>query len=259
MGGVPSANNNIGNMAYTFFVGAVAVQGTIWASTTQFGSTVSMSGRCSMFNCDLRGTVSFTNEANDNNTISLDTCLTNGITFNLSSTLGGSLCGIGASNTNLDSCTFNYSGVAINLFNLDAASAQSLWQHGATLTGTLSFVGPSTMAGKNGTGATNNIGSNLLTFKSPIQQIRANATLTLVTPGTDGNAVLNVIYTDTLGVSRTKSVTSALNIAGAAGDEVQGSLVFTQNGSTQFNYSVTGIVTPGALSYNYKITLEPAQ
>ncbi len=97
-----------------------------------------------------------------------------------------------------------------------------------------------------------------LGFKNPLPQLRANATLTLVTPGTVGLAILNIIYTDSLGVSRTKAVTPTLNIAGAAGDEAQGSFLFTQDGSTQFQYSVTGITTPGALSYNLCVSLEPA-
>jgi hypothetical protein len=34
--------------------------------------------------------------------------------------------------------------------------------------------------------------------------------------------------------------------------------VFTQNGAAVVSYSVTGIVTPGALSYNATVSIDPA-
>jgi hypothetical protein len=257
LGGVPAVQNSISNMAFTFLTGAVAIQGTVWADTTQFGSTLSCSGRCSFSQSQLLGNVSQTNEANDNNTLAFESCLANGITFNLSSTLGGSLCGIFATDTNFDSSTFNFSGAAINLLALDVPSALTFQQHGATLTGAV-VNGPGTLPRARLTGQVNNIAAQTISQKTPIVMMRMNAVLTLTTPGTAGNAVLNAIYTDSIGVVRTKAVTPALNVAGAAGDEVQGSLQFTQNGTGIFQWSVTGITTPGALAYNVAVSLEPA-
>jgi hypothetical protein len=130
-----------------------------------------------------------------------------------------------------------------------------MFQSGTTVTGT---ARAQALQSNVLLGLVNNQPSSFLGAKVPYRQMRVSATLTLVTPGTLGNAVLNVLYTDSLGVARTKAVTPVLNIAGAAGDEVQGTFVFTQDGSASITYSVTGITTPGALTYNLCVALEPA-
>lgn len=257
--GTPGLGIATSNMGGCFFTGAVAIQGTMFGSTATFTSTLSCSGRCTFFNCFFGGNITTTAHVADDNDLVFDGCATTAaISINISQTVGGRLALIAATDTSLDSATINFSGIGINVFQLDAASANSLFQHGATLTGAVAN-GAGTMARARLTAQSNNIGVSLLAAKSPIPQTRVNGTLTLVTPGTAGNALLNVTYIDSLGVSRTKPVTPALNIAGVAGDEVQGSLLFTQNGSANFQYSVTGITTPGALSYNLAISIEPAQ
>jgi hypothetical protein len=258
LGGVAGTLVGISNMAYTFFTGAVAVQGTVWGSFALFQSTLSCSGRCSYFNCQMSGNITMTADVADDNQLVLDTCIATNIAINISQSVGGRLALLSATDCSLDNSTVNFSGIGINVWSLDAATANSLVQHGATMTGTVPN-GPGTMARARLTARTTNLGPTALAQKCPIPQMRVNATLTLVTPGTAGNAVLNIIYTDSLGTARTKAVTPALNIAGLAGDEVQGQFIFTQDGTAAFSYSVTGIVTPGALSYNLAISLEPGQ
>lgn len=98
----------------------------------------------------------------------------------------------------------------------------------------------------------NNLPITNVCFNVPLGLMVIEATLTLLVPGTAGAAVLNAVYTDLLGVLQTKPVTPALNIASAAGTEVQGVLAFSQNGASAnaVSISVTGIVTPGPLSYS---------
>lgn len=188
-----------------------------------------------------------------------ESCSANSIAISLTNPSAGVLCFIGATDTALDNTTMTWNGAAINFFGCDQTTCASLGQHGATIatTGaavTFTSIGQS----QKNTGLTNNRGATNVTFNHPSPMMIMTACLTLVTPGTLGNAVLNAVYTDSLGVSRTKAVTPALNIAGAAGDEVQGELAFTQNGSAAIQYSVTGITTPGALSYNVNVNVRSA-
>jgi len=258
-GGVPGSAIPISNMGYSLLIGPVSVQGTVWASTAQFGSSLSCSGRCTFSNCVFTaGTaITTTADAADDNSLFFHSSYVSGVTINVSQTVAGRLALVSAIASNFDASAVNFSGVGINIYGLDAVSAQTLNQHGATLTGTV-VNGAGVMARARQTGRTGNIAPTAIAFKGPIAMMRMNATLTLATPGTAGSAVLNAVYTDSLGVTRTKPVTPALNIAGSSGDEAQGSLLFTQDGTGDFRWSVTGIVTPGALSYNVAVSLEPA-
>jgi hypothetical protein len=104
----------------------------------------------------------------------------------------------------------------------------------------------------------NNVGVTALTARVPLALMVCEATLTILTPGTLGSAVLNVTYTDLAGTVVTKAVTTALDITGAAGTEVKGSFQFSQNGATGIQYSVTGITTPGALSLSVGVAVRQA-
>jgi hypothetical protein len=253
LGGVPGVNGGGSNMGYCFFTGAVAIQGTIWGGTTGFQSTVSCSGICTFSNCTFAAAITTTAEAATDNQLIFNDCLAP-VTINISQSVPGRLALVSGTNTSFDTAAVNFTGVGINVFGMDAITAESFFQHGGTTTGT---VLPGTMPRARLTAQVNNIAQTPLTLKCPVPMLRANGTLTLVTPGTLGAAVLNAAYIDSLGIGRVKPITPALNIAGAAGDEVQGSLLFTQNGSTGVSWSVTGIVTPGALSYNLAVSLEP--
>jgi len=99
------------------------------------------------------------------------------------------------------------------------------------------------------------MGTIPITNRYPAGMIVCEASLQLLVPGTAGAAVLNVGYVDLLGVGQTKPVTPALNIAGAAGSDVQGSYFFQHNGTGSLLFSVTGIVTPGPLSYSLAVSM----
>lgn len=261
MGGCGSGGfQSAANMAYCFFTGAVSVQGTIWASTTTFASTVSYGGRSTFFNTNFSAAVTATDFAGaiaDDTQSIFTNCNLGAQTVNSSNSVGGRLNLVSGTCSNFDGCTINFTGAAINVFGVDDTTGRSFYSHGGVVTGLPATTPPVALVTARATALTNNRGAAVLAAKSPLLQHRACATLTLVTPGTLGNAVLNIIYTDSLGVSRTKPVCT-LNIAGAAGDEAQGIFVFTQDGSTNFQYSVTGITTPGALSYNLCVSIEPS-
>jgi hypothetical protein len=104
----------------------------------------------------------------------------------------------------------------------------------------------------------NNVASTALAGRFPEGLMVCEATLTLLVAGTAGAATLNVIYTDLAGNLQTKPVTTALAVAGAPGDEVRGTFPFSQNGATPVAYSVTGITTPGALSYKVGVAVRQA-
>lgn len=253
LGGVPGSSTLIANMGYSAFVGAVAVQGTAWLYTAALGSTLSVSGICTFCSCSFNGAITTTDEVDGDNQLIFNNCYAP-VSITVSQINSQHIALIGGSDTVFDTAALNFTGVGINVLGFDAVTARSMFQHGATVTGN---VTPVTMAAARRTANTDNIGLIVFAEHNPIPQLRVNGTLTLVTPGTLGSAVLNITYTDSLGVERTKAVTPALNIAGAAGDEAQGALLFTQDGSASFQFSVTGITTPGALSYNLAISIEP--
>jgi len=100
----------------------------------------------------------------------------------------------------------------------------------------------------------NNIGASTLnggatTIKSPPGMYRMSAVLDLLAAGTAGTAQVNAIYVDTQGVTQTLAIPLAtLLITAAVGTEGRGEVLFYHNGSNGIQYSVTGVVTPGALS-----------
>jgi hypothetical protein len=247
------------NLAYTFFNGPVSVAGTVWADTAIFSSTLQCSGRCAFSSCRFAGNITATSIAalDDDTSLVFTSCIVNSISVSVTQSVAGKLALIAATDCTFDDSTFSFSGAGLRVFNLDDATAQTFFQHGASVSGaTTNGVG--TMARQRRTAQTGNVGASVVGFKSPVAQLRVTATLTLVTPGTLGSAVLSITYVDSLGVTRTKPVTSALNIAGAAGDEASGSLVFTQDGSASVQYSISGITTAGALSYNFAVSVQPA-
>jgi len=131
---------------------------------------------------------------------------------------------------------------------LDGASAANAMAQNLTVTGSVTIQTIDSNRGTRQTIANNVAASNLGIY--PTSLCRATATLTILTPGTLGPTVqVNVIYTDMTGVVRTKPILSAaLDITSAAGTEASGEVVFSQNGATTLQFSVTGVTTPGALS-----------
>ncbi len=80
------------------------------------------------------------------------------------------------------------------------------------------------------------------------------ATTLLVADGT-GAIQLTVTYTDLLGVTHTKNLGGALALPGVAGTEVTGSMIFSQDGSANVQWAVTGILTSGTLSFSTAISM----
>lgn len=75
------------------------------------------------------------------------------------------------------------------------------------------------------------------------------------TPGTAGIATLNAIFTDDSGVQRTVAVATTASIVAANGQG--GVIIIETNGTSPVQFSVTGIVTAGALSYSVRVSCTP--
>lgn len=178
----------------------------------------------------------------------------------LGTSVAGRICAMAATASTITNLAIAFTGSAgsINLLSLDQLTNRSMAQFGVTVTSVAPLGFNNGVGSVKRTGLTGNLGVTQLANKDPSPMLVVRGALTLVTPGTSGNAVLNVTYTDSLGVSRTKAVTPALNVAGAAGDEVSGELVFTQDGSAIVQYSVTGVGTAGALNYTATVSVESA-
>ncbi len=94
------------------------------------------------------------------------------------------------------------------------------------------------------------------TIKAAAGIYRMTATLNLIAAGTTGTLVVNAIYTNLAGVSQTVPITTGLNITAAVGTETAGFIDFWHNGSIGLQFSVTGSVTPGALSYQVAVVAQ---
>jgi len=141
----------------------------------------------------------------------------------------------------------------------DSTAMSRLIRRGTVPTGNISFSSLNSHVVSANAALTDNIGpSNIANGVLNTPLLVAEAVITLLTPGTAGAALVNIIYTDYAGIVQTRAITAALNIAGVAGDSVSGVLPFSQNGATIVGYSVTGIVTPGALVYRLDFSVRVA-
>jgi hypothetical protein len=197
---------------------------------------------------DLQGPVSFSATTNfDNCTLS-----------------GGSITshGAGAVGVGIRDCTIN----ALTAFTaasgsmsvgVDGVSARGFLTTGATAGANVSF---STALGNAPAHLViaNNLAGGGLGQQYPAGLVVVEACQTLLAAGTNGSAVINVTYTDLTGTLVTEAVTTALNITSAVGTKARGTLPIQQNGATAPTWSVTGIVTPGALSLAVAINARQA-
>lgn len=140
---------------------------------------------------------------------------------------------------------------------LDGASAASLlavgFTAGAGVTTTASVA-----SGSDRRTVAANLGATTIAQRSAPSLMVVEAALTIKVPGTTGPAVLNVIYTDANGTIQTKPVATIADISAAASTEAHGVVPFEQNGATVIQYSITGIVTPGALSLAVSVSVRQA-
>lgn len=122
-------------------------------------------------------------------------------------------------------------------------------QYGAYV---LSFLGGIANGSARLTAQAANLGATALVPAAPPGDWIVEGYLDVNTAGTAGALTLNAIFTDDSGVARTVPVCSIASIAGVNG--LGGVIsVQTRNGSA-IQYSVTGIVTPGALQYSLRVT-----
>lgn len=146
-------------------------------------------------------------------------------------------------NYQLGSETFSYGDAPIALPEIAAcisvsADVTALSTSGATVT--------LAAAARGNLGATNVFAANP---RKGLYRFQAYAAATVA--GTAGVLTVNAIFTDDSGVSRTVAVASLAAITGTGG--AGGEIVIETNGSTQVQYSVTGVVTQGALQYSLRI------
>lgn len=159
----------------------------------------------------------------------------------------------------LNKCEWNAGQVFVSAgtttIQLDGSSWYNLNNITPTFTGTFVITTMNANRSQRVVVTDNVAPQGLTTGSVPSGQMTLTATLTLLAAGTLGTAVVNVIYTDLIGVTRTVPLGAGLNIAGTAGDEFTAEKTFVMNGTT-VAYTVTGITTPGALSLNVSLNLK---
>jgi len=96
-----------------------------------------------------------------------------------------------------------------------------------------------------------NSGTITLANRYPTSLCVVEFTLTILVAGTAGALQFNLTYTDITGTAQSKTLLGTpLSVTSAAGTEVSGSLIFSQNGATAIQCTVSGVVTAGSLSYS---------
>ena len=116
-------------------------------------------------------------------------------------------------------------------------------------------------AAVNLTGQTGNIGATTFPLggavpsNNPYGSYRMTYDLVIVTAGTSGTMVVNLICTNSVGAFTQPGPTTVL-VTATAGTEISGTLACMPAVSTNIQYSVTGVGTAGALSYKLNLRLE---
>lgn len=100
--------------------------------------------------------------------------------------------------------------------------------------------------------ARGNIGTTNVFAANPRKGLyRFQAYVAATVAGTLGALNINAIFTDDSGVTRTVIVATLAAITGTGG--AGGEIIIETNGSTQVQYSVTGVTTQGSLQYSMRI------
>lgn len=164
----------------------------------------------------------------------------------------------------MDGCQFNAGqtfiagGGTTLLFLPDAATISQLFREVPVFTGSIILQTQSGNGVPTAQTLAANSGAFFLTTVGPPGQMIFTCSLTLLVPGTLGLALVTVVYTDLLGVLRSKALPNTLNVAGAAGDEVSNQFIFNTNGASGVQFNVSGITTPGPLSYHVSGNVQAA-
>ncbi|MES2403756.1 MAG: hypothetical protein V4567_05370 [Pseudomonadota bacterium] len=161
-------------------------------------------------------------------------------------------------------CYFNgpvtfTAGTANYVVKVDGASLSSLMTQGVTLVGTGITLLSVNSNGSSAQTIANNVASTAFGNRDPAGLYEVVFDMTLLAAGTAGTMQLNAIYTDMTGTLTTAAVGGAggqLLITAAVGTKASGSLQFQHNGAAAaIAFSVTGVVTPGALSVALAVAL----
>lgn len=246
---VTLANSGGASTCQAFLEGIGTADST--GSSGRIGGALSIAGRIIAANYLLFGAVT---EATPNGNSRYTGCLFNVPNFTLNGFAGQTVL--------FNECSFlaalTFTSPTSKNLAMGPVSMASALQLGMTFAGG-PFSASSAVAQRaiTGTVLLGNLAPTAVTGSpAPAGLYEAVGTLDLTTPGTAGTAQINVIYTDLNGVLQTKPITGAgLLITGAVGTEAAGSLVFRHNGATAIQYSVTGVVTPGALVMNAAIAV----
>jgi len=169
----------------------------------------------------------------------------------------------GTANTRLRlfQCNFDtavtFTGTVQRAVEFDSETAAQILGFGGTAAGA---APPTTRTYKNQnssiTTITNNVGGVTVCQTPLAGMYRLDASLVLLAQGTSGLPVVNVLYTDLTGSAKSKTITTAINIAtDPVGTEQTGSFVFQPKAGTLIQFQIAGIVTPGAVQIAQGITI----
>jgi hypothetical protein len=114
-----------------------------------------------------------------------------------------------------------------------------------------------TLSGVSLVAQTNNIGATtIITSPATVnaQTYALSYDIKIVTAGTAGTITVNLGCPN---ATFAQPGTATLLVTAVTGGEASGTIYCSATASTAIQYSVTGIVTPGALSYNLKLRLNP--
>lgn len=211
------------------FLSSVTVTGALLADTWSFIGAINVSSNCSLNGCRLASS----SLTVGNLGIEFTACILNILTIT----------GTGSSPVLMDGYTTRWAmqqGLTLVSAVLKTAVANASAQ--------LSIV--------------DNVGSSSFTGGAgltPVGMYTATAVEELMAAGIAGTAVVNIHYVDMNGAAQIEAITvPGLLITAALGVKARGTLPFVHNGSTQVTYSVTGIITPGALSINLNVSIRRA-
>lgn len=215
------------NFPICTLTGAVSVAGSVHAQCTGFATSLSLAQSSQFTECPMPASITTTAAIS----VWLNSC---------SNFTGGAM---------------TYTVAAGTIIKPDGATMREMMRSSVIISGTGTLELQDANQSVRSTIA-NNVGTTALAARTPAGQFEVLADLTLLVAGTNGSAVVNVTYTDMTGTLVTEAINVGLNITSAAGTKARGALVFNSNGATAISYSVTGIVTPGALSLALAVSVQ---
>ncbi len=169
----------------------------------------------------------------------------------------GTITGTAGSPLTFTECTFVVlTTITDSTVEMDGKSLASAMGTGLVLAGAASLKTANSNLSATIASVTGNGASTAFAGRNPAGLYECVFDTTLLVAGTAGAMQVNVIYTDLTGTLTTAPVGPPLNIASAVGTKSAGSLPFQHNGAAAaIAWSVTGIVTPGAMSVGLAVAI----